>query len=69
MSYWDPGHPFRWRTWIRTNLPYFLVNRGFAAKGDDCEAVGAEHWWYKRDNESSGCYHCAVVRPGQLWKT
>ena len=68
MSHWDPGHPYRWRTWTRTWLPYFLVNRGAAAKGENCEDVSGEHWWYNRDNESSGCYHCEVVRPGKLWK-
>ncbi len=68
MAYWDPGHPYRWRTWLRAKLPWVLINRGIAAKGKDCERVGAKHWWYNRDNESSACYHCEVVRPGRLWK-
>jgi len=37
---WDPGHPFRWRTWLRGRLPWPLINLGFAAKGEDCERVG-----------------------------
>ena len=62
MLYWDAGHPYRWRTWIRSKLPWFLINVGIAAKAEDCERVGAEHWWYNRDNESSACYHCEVIR-------
>jgi hypothetical protein len=48
-------------------LPWFLIDMGLAAKGADCEAVGASHRWYNRDNTSSGCYHCEVVREGQHW--
>ena len=69
MSYWDAGHPYRWRTWVRARLPWFLINLGVAAKGKDCESVGAEHWWYNGDNKSSACYHCEVVRPGRLWRS
>ena len=65
---WEPGHPYRWRTWIRVHLPWFLINLGVAAKGRDCELVGAEHHWYNRDDASSGCYHCEVVRLGRQWK-
>lgn len=45
------------------DFPLFLVNRGDAGKGEDCESVGGEHWWYNCDNETSGCYHCEVARP------
>jgi hypothetical protein len=69
MPYWDPEHPYRWRTWIRERLPWFLINLGVAAKGEDCERVGGRHSWYNRDNASSGCYHCEVVRPGKLWES
>ena len=65
---WDPGHPFRWRTWLRGRLPWPFINLGFAAKGEDCERVGGQHHWYNIDHRTSGCYHCEVVRPGQLWK-
>ena len=61
-------HPYAWRTWLRKRLPWFLINMGLAAKGKDCEAVGAEHQWYNRDNVSSGCYYCEIVRPEQLWR-
>ena len=61
-------HPYAWRTWLRRRLPRFLIDLGIAAKGTDCEALGAEHHWYSRDNASSGCYHCEVIRPGQLWR-
>jgi hypothetical protein len=64
---WEKDHPFRWRTWIRTHLPWFPIDLGVAGKGRDCEAVGGWHHWYNIDNESSGCYHREVARPGQLW--
>jgi hypothetical protein len=67
-SYWDAGHPYRWRTWIRVHLPWFLIDLGLAAKGDDCERAGGDHWWYNKDGVSSGCMHCKVVRSGQLWE-
>ena len=69
MAYFDPDHPYFWRTWLRSNLPWFLINLGFACKGTDCESVGAEHCWYNQDNVHSACYHCEVVRPGRLWKS
>ena len=64
----DTGHPYRWRTWWRGRLPWFLINLGFADKGKDCEAVGAWHRWYNRDGKTSGCYHCHVVKEGRLWE-
>lgn len=67
MAHWDPGHPYRWRTWIRGELPWFVIDLGIADKGEDCERVRGTHWWYNRDNASSGCYHCKVVRPGRFW--
>lgn len=63
------GGPYRSRTWIRSILPWFLINLGLAAKGKDCELVGGKHEWYNIDNESSGCYHCEIVKIGQLWET
>jgi hypothetical protein len=67
-NYWEPGHPYRWRTYLRGKLPWFLIDLGIAAKGRDCENVGAEHHWYNSDGESSACYHCEVVRLGRLWE-
>ena len=61
---WEDKHPYRWRTWIRAHLPWFLIDFGIARKGHDCEAVGGWHHWYNVDDGSSGCYHCEVVRPG-----
>ncbi|MFI6761072.1 hypothetical protein ACIBF5_18240 [Micromonospora sp. NPDC050417] len=50
---------FRWRTKIRTSLPWFLVNRGLAGKGTaDC----GDHEWYNADGEVECCYHCAAGR-------
>ena len=40
-------HPYAWRTSLRKRLPWFLINLGIAAKGKDCERVGAEHHWYQ----------------------
>jgi hypothetical protein len=68
-SYWHPGHPFRWRTWLRAHLPSFLVDLGVAAKRGDCETAGGAHAWYNHDDACSACYHCEVVRPGRLWVT
>mgnify|MGYP000742726629 CR=1 FL=1 len=60
-------HLYAQRTWIRSRLPWFLINLGFATKGKDCEAVNAEHHWYNIDNKTSGCYHCEVTRKGKHW--
>jgi hypothetical protein len=59
--------PYRWRTALRRHLPWFLINLGIAGKGLDCERSGGSHHWYNRDDVSSGCYHCKVVRSGRLW--
>lgn len=64
---YDWREPYRWRTNLRGHLPWCL-NRLFG-KGLDCEAVGGIHQWYNIDNETSGCYHCVVIREGQLWNT
>ena len=62
----DPTQPYRWRTNLRRNLPWCL--NSLFGKGKDCEAVEESHQWYNIDNETSGCYHCRVVRRGQLWR-
>ena len=63
-----PRHPYESRTALRLRLPRFLINLGVAAKARDCESVGAQHAWYSQDGAHSACYHCEVVRSGQLWK-
>ena len=60
--------PYRWRTRIRRYLPWFLIDIGFANKGQDCEKAGGVHKWYNIDGKNSGCYHCKIARKGQLWK-
>jgi hypothetical protein len=65
---WDPGHPYRWRTWIRGRLPWLLINAGLAGKAQDCERAGGWHHWYNIDNRCSGCYHCEEIRTGRLWE-
>lgn len=46
---------YRWRTWLRGNLPYFLSDR--IEKGSkDC----GDHEWYNADGEFEHCYHCSV---------
>jgi hypothetical protein len=48
---------YRWRTALRSKLPWILVNRGVAAKGrKDC----GEHEWYNHDDAEDHCYHCTV---------
>jgi len=61
------GHPYAWRTKLRQRLPWFLIDLGIAAKGRNCEFVGAPHKWYNCDDSRSACYHCRVIRDGQLW--
>jgi hypothetical protein len=65
---WDPDNPYRWRTWLRGHLPWTIINLGIVDKGDDCEQRGGEHHWYNEGEGQSGCYHCKVVRPGELWR-
>lgn len=60
-------HPYEWRLWLRTKLPWFLINLGFADKGNDCQNVNAQHKWYNINNESSGCYYCKIVVDGKKW--
>jgi hypothetical protein len=64
--YWDAGHPYRVRTWLRSRVPWFLVR--LLPNGHDCTAAGGSHWWYNIDGERSGCYHCRVVADGELWR-
>ena len=59
---------YRWRTKIRSYLPWFLIDLGIACKGKDCESAGGQHEWYNQDEQHSACYHCNVVKPGQLWR-
>ena len=59
--------PYRLRTKIRGYLPWFLIDLGLASKGQNCKLKNGEHEWYNIDGETSGCYHCEVVRDGQLW--
>lgn len=48
---------FRWRTHIRALLPWFLLDRGVAAKSArDCGA----HEFYNHDGVVEHCYHCSV---------
>lgn len=35
---------------------------------EDCEKVGQKHKWFNVDGVRSACYHCRVVREGQLWR-
>ena len=61
-------HPYAWRTALRKRLPWFVIDLGIAAKGEDCEKAGATHHWYKQDDQYSACYHCTVTKPGRLWE-
>lgn len=59
--------PYRLRTKIRSYLPWFLIDLGVCCKGDNCEKAGGFHIWYNKDGLQSACYHCKVIREGQLW--
>lgn len=61
----NKNHPYYRKLWWRTKLPWLLINKGFAAKGENCEKVKAEHHWYKIDNKHSGCYYCKIVINGK----
>lgn len=61
------SEPYRRRTWLRQRLPFWVIRRGIANKGEDCEAAGGFHEWYNQDDETSACYHCRVTEKGQLW--
>lgn len=55
-------HPYYRKLWCRTKLPWFLIEKGFAQKGEDCEMVNAEHHWYNIDGKESGCYYCKKIK-------
>ena len=59
------GGPYRFNTWLRSHLPWFLINLGIASKGKDCEQAGGSHEWYNMDDNLSACYHCEVERGAQ----
>lgn len=61
------NHPYGYRRWWRTRLPWFLINMGIAQKGENCELVNANHHWYNIDDESSGCYYCNIKVQGKKW--
>src|SRR3954449_12435865 len=51
---------YRWRTRLRRHLPWFLIDRGVAAKYTaDC----GDHEWYNADGVVEHCYHCMVDSP------
>jgi hypothetical protein len=51
------GGRFRWRTSLRTRLPWFLTDLGVARKGlSDC----GDHEFYRSSDELERCYHCVV---------
>jgi hypothetical protein len=49
--------------------PKEYLNQFYPAEPDNCEAIGETHRWYNLDGERSACYHCKVIREGQLWET
>ena len=48
--------------------PTEYLERRYPSKSADCEAEGREHRYYDKGNGYSACYHCSVVKPGELWK-
>ena len=65
-QYWNG--PYRIRTWLRSHMPWFIINTGIVDKGENCEKENGHHEWYNKDNKNSCCYHCNIERDGQLWK-
>jgi|GEM_PF-1497972 len=49
-------------------VPKEYLNLHYPDAPENCEAVGESHRWYNLDDERSACYHCKVIRNGQLWK-
>jgi hypothetical protein len=47
--------------------PKEYVERRYPSKPADCEAEGREHRYYNNGHGYSACYHCSVVKPGELW--
>jgi hypothetical protein len=37
------------------------LSRFYPATPEDCEAEGQSHRWYKKTENSNGCYHCNAV--------
>ncbi len=64
-QYW--GGPYRFRTCLRSHLPWFVLNTGIFDKGKDCAKSSGYHEWYNVDNNSSACYHCSIEKQGELW--
>jgi hypothetical protein len=53
---------YRWRTRLRTHLPFALLN--LAPKGKkDCGA----HEWYRSEEDLHLCYHCTAGHRRQSW--
>ena len=48
--------------------PREYIEQFYPGDSDDCEAVGEPHRWHNLDGKRSACYHCKVIRGGQLWK-
>ncbi len=48
--------------------PKQYLDLHYPDESDDCEAIGEAHRWHNLDGRSSACYHCKVIREGQLWK-
>lgn len=51
---------------IRQKLSWFLNDLGFAAKGKNCEIVGANHDWYNEGNNFSAFYYCKIEKEGEF---
>lgn len=50
---------YRWRTWLRRNLPWVVIKLGIVGKGPrDC----GDDDWYNDDGLVERCYHCV---PGE----
>ena len=48
--------------------PTAYLDLHYADAPENCEAVGESHRWHNLVDKRSACYHCKVIREGQLWK-
>jgi len=47
--------------------PKAYLDLHYPVAPEDCEVVGESHRWHNLDDKLSACYHCKVIREGQLW--
>lgn len=49
--------------------PAEYLNHFYPSFSEDCEAEGKTHRFYNQGKGYAACYHCQVVKEGELWKS